>query len=156
MATYYANNATLISNTNPPAKAGVGEQGGVVRLIYDKYSYTADLGTDTILFGGLIPKGARVIDFMVKFADLGSAGIADFGWAASADAVEAGDQDGFAAAVDMNNAADIVKMSDNLTGTTATGMGKKFAAACQMQMVLTTGSTATTGDVEVFLTYVID
>ncbi len=139
MATVYGVNATLISNTVPAGKAGVGEQGGNVKLIYDKYTFVADQTDGDLLYmGGLIPKGARVIDVMVKFGDMGagSSGVIDIGWLASSD-------------------ADIIKMSDNLTGATAAGMGKKFAAAVQPVITLTTDVSLLV-DIELFITYVID
>lgn len=153
MATVYGVNAAKIAST-PPQNAGVGEQGGVVKLIYDKYTFVADQADGDLLYmGGLIPKGARVIDVMVKFGDMGagSSGVIDVGWLISADGLQAADDDGFMASVDID-AADIIKMSDNLTGATAAGMGKKFLGACQPVIKLTTDVSLLV-DIELFILY---
>lgn len=153
MATLYGVNAAAIAS-NPPQQSGVGEDGGRVRLLYDKYTLVEDIASDVIYLGAKIPKGARVIDAMVKFGDLGTAGTIDVGWAASADGLELGDADGFMDDVDVNAAANVVWSSDNLAN--APGIGKKFAAECQ-PIITATGTTATGSvSIELFIEYVID
>lgn len=155
MANFYGVNATQITNTVPAGKAIVGQQGGNVKLLYDKYTFVSDVADgDLVYMCGLLPKNALVIDVMVKFGDMGagSSGVIDVGWLASDDAVEDADDNGWMASVDID-AADIIKMSDNLTGTAA-GM-KKFAAAVQPVIKCTTDVSLLV-DIELYITYVID
>jgi hypothetical protein len=155
MATVKGVNRTLLTNV-PQEFAGVGEAGGRVRLLYDKYTWLADPGDgDIIEMGAPIPKGARVIDAMVKFADMGSSGSGtfEFGWAVSADGTEVADANGFIDAFDADAAADVVKASDQQASPP--GVGKKFVAEVQ-PIITTTGVNVTSGDVESFILYVLD
>lgn len=156
MAEFYGVEADKINVDSPPQHADVGAVGGVVRLLYDKFTLTADLSAnDVLIMGGKIPKGARVIDAMVKHADLDtSGGTIDFGWAAGADALEAADENGFIEAADVATAADVVKASDNQAAPA--GIGKKFLEAVQPQIKIEGDTDATAGDVESFIWYVVD
>lgn len=151
MATYQGVNATSILGT-PSAKAIVGQQAGDVKLIYDKFTLTADLSlNDIIQMGGLIPQGALIIDAYLKYADLSSgAGTLDLGWQVSADALEAVNATGFISAADAATAADMIKSSDNLASPAS---GKKFLAACQPIVTIHADTNATSGDVEMFILY---
>lgn len=155
MASFYGVNATKQLVNNPPTPAGLGEAGGRVRTIYDKYTFTAVIATtDALYMGVIIPKGARVLDVMVKCADLGTTGAFNIGWSASADGVEAAAATGFFSALDVNTAADIVLASQ--ASAAPSGIFKKFAAPVQVVIVPSTITTATSGDVEIAVTYVID
>ncbi len=154
MANRYGTNATNITNV-PADKAGTGEIGGRVRWIYDELNYTALLANaDVIYLGGLIPKGARVLDAILMFSDAGTTGSCNVGWLASADGVEVADADGFMAAVNMNTAADTIKASDNLAN--APGIFKKFAAPVQPVVTMTAAGDAATGSVKLAICYIID
>lgn len=155
MATKYGVNATLIAAV-PPSRAGIGEQGGRVRVIYDSYTLTADLtgGTDSIAMGGKIPAGARILDVHIKCADLdGSGGTIDVGWEASSDAVEAADPDGFMTLVDVTS-ADVFKMSDD--DAAPVGLYKKFTAAVQPAIAITGDTDATSGSIQMAIYYTLD
>jgi hypothetical protein len=156
MATLYATNATQHAAV-PSGKSKIGEQGGVVRCIYDEYTATASntpSNGDVIKFGGLIPKGARVLEAVMSFEDMGGTGTAEFGWAASADAVEAGDADGFHSTIDLDTAADnIIGSQDDAN---VPGIGYKFAAACQPIVTVTDAWSATSGAVRCYILYILD
>lgn len=156
MATVYGENADKILVDDPSQRADVGSLGGRVRCLYDKYTFTADLSSgDVIVMGGKIPKGARVIDAMVKHADLDtSGGTIDFGWAASEVSGEAADENGFLQAADVATGADVVKASDNQAGAAA--IGKKFTQAVQPQIKIEGDTDVTSGDVESFIWYILD
>jgi len=161
MASVYGTEATKIWNQEPSEPAAVGTLGGGMRLHYDKYTYTADLSTgDLILMNGLLPKGARIIDAMIKFEDLdGAGGTVDFGYAASAEqsggsTVEAADENAFHEAVDVATAADTIKASDNQAN--AAGIGKKLSGAVQPQIKIEGDTDTTTGTIESFIWYVLD
>lgn len=154
MATKYGTNATNLA-ASVPSFAGVGEQGGRVRVIYDKYTLTADLASgDVIYMGGKLPANARVIEVMLKFADLdASGGTLDVGWLASDDAVESQTLEGFISNADCTS-ADVILASQNQAAPS--GIMKKFSSAVQV-VVSTDGDTdATSGDIELAIMYVID
>lgn len=156
MAILYGVNATKLRVNNPPELAGVGEQGGRMRVIYDTYTLAADAtgGTDTLRMGGLIPKGARIMEVMVKCADLdGSGGTLNVGWEASADAVESAEAAGFLSAIDVTT-ADVFMMSEN-AGAPA-GLHKQFTAACQPVIAFAGDTDATSGAISIAIWYVLD
>ena len=152
--TEYGANALKILSDNPADKAGVGEQGGRVRVIYDSFTSTGAITINSVInMGGLIPKGARILDAKLIASDLGTAGDLDFGWAVSADAVETASADGFLADVDVNAAAASYSMfEDNSTGS---GMGKKFAAAVQPVVSVPEATTAA-GTIQMIIEYILD
>lgn len=161
MASFYGVNATKVLVNNPSQKAGVGEVAGVQKTIYDKYTFSAVLATTDVLYmGATIPKGARVLDVIIKSADLGTTGDINVGWLASEElsagvAVEAADPDGFFAALDVNAAADGYSLIGSTFGNNA-GLMKKFNAAVQVVIVPSEITTATSGDIEIAITYVVD
>lgn len=153
MADLYGVNATKLRNV-PEEKIPTGEQSGKLRVAYDKYSLAAAISTDTINLM-LIPKGARIIDVVVKFADLSSgSGTLDVGWAASSDAVESADDDGFFNELAVGSAG-----CKSIVDTNASIVGhlKKFDAECRL--IITNGGTscdATSGDIEVTVLYTME
>lgn len=161
MSNFYGVNATKLLVNNPPQKCGIGEANGVLKMLYDEYDFSAIIDTtDALYMGSLIPKGARILDVVVKSADLGSTGDINVGWLASAElsagvAVEAADPDGFFAALDVNAAANGYGLVESSFGNNA-GLLKKFAAAVQMVIVPSEITTATSGKIQVAVTYVID
>lgn len=158
MATNYGVNADLLLVDNPSQKAGVGEQGGRVRCIYDTFELTADLAAnDTIEMGGLIPKGARVIDVHLFFDALG-AGTLDVGWKASAElsggsAVVAAVADGFIDGAAVTNQGHESMQEDHFAEA---GMFKKFDAAVQPVIKVATDTSATSGTISLAILYVLD
>lgn len=161
MANFYGVNNTKLTQDAPKGKAGVGETAGRVRMLYDKYTFTAALTTsDALAMCGLIPKGARILNVFIKSSDLGTTGDINVGWLASEEtsggsAVEAADADGFFAALDVNAAAlsaDLINSSfRNLDG-----FMKKFTAAVQPVIVPSENTTATSGSIEMAILYVVD
>ena len=154
MSTKYGAEATKINN-KPSEPTDVGSHGGVVRVLYDKYTFTADLSSaDIILMNAKLPRGARVIDALLKFGNLdATGGTIDFGWAAGTDGDEVADENGFHEAVDVTS-PDCIWASDNAAAPN--GIGKKFTEAVQLQIKIEGDTDATSGDVECFVHYVID
>jgi len=158
MATLYGVNADKALVDVPSAKAGVGEQGGRVRCIYDTYELTADMSVaDVILMGGLIPKGARVLNVHLFFDALG-AGTLDVGWQASAElsggsAVEAASADGFIDGAAVTNQGHESMQEDHFAEA---GMFKKFDAAVQPAVTVATDTSATSGTIGLYIQYVLD
>lgn len=156
MASLYGVNATKLLVNNPPELSGKGESGGRMRVIYDTYTLTADTASADVLYmGALIPKGARVMEVMVKSADLdGSGGTLDVGWAASADGVEAVSASGFLANIDVATAADVFMMSENAAAPA--GLHKQFTASCQPIITFDGDCDATSGSISIAIWYVLD
>lgn len=156
MANFYGLNATNVLQTNPPAQCGIGEVNGRVRMLYDKYTFTAAITTsDALYMGAKIPKGARILNCIIKSADLGTTGDINVGWAASSDGVEAADADGFFAALDVNAAATSADLI-NSSFRNIVGLMKKFTAEVQVVIVPSENTTATSGSIEIAIMYVID
>jgi hypothetical protein len=156
MATKYGIEATKIYNQVPTESVSLGSLGGVVRLHYDKYTFSADLASaDVIKMNGLLPKGALIIDAMIKHADLDtSGGTIDFGYAASADGLESADENAFFEAIDVATAADVVMAHNN--AASPDGIGKRLAASVQPQLKIEGDTDVTSGSIETFIWYVID
>lgn len=160
MATYYGSNATKREVNVPSQKAGNGEEGGVVRCLYDSFALSADLTTSDTIKMGFIPKGARVLDVHVAFDDLdASGGTMDIGWLASAvldadgAAVVLADADGFINDADVTS-ADVIKMSDNLAN--GAGQFKSFDEAVQVSISFGADTDATSGNIKVSVYYIVD
>ena len=154
MTVFRGINATRLLTDKPRNMIPVGEQAGRIRVAYDKYTFTAVIDTTDSLLVMKIPKGARVLDCIIKFADLGSTGAFNIGWQASSDAVESADADGFFAAVDVNAAANVLSARDD--AASPAGILKEFSAEVQVVIVPSTITTATSGDIEIFIEYVLD
>jgi hypothetical protein len=157
MANFYGVNATKIA-ASPQQLAEQGEQSGHVKVIFDQYTLTATKAqNDVIKLGGLIPAGARVIDVILNLsASLDAAGgTLEVGWAASADAAEAADDDGFMDAVDATAAATFLMSDDE---GTRPGMFKKFTAPVQPQIKVSHagGLDATSGTISLCIKYVVE
>ena len=157
MASKYGNNYKAKYITVPETKIPVGEQRGVVRVAYDKFDMATDgLGVTTsdTIYMQKIPAGARVIDAWLKFADMGTSGVVDIGWQASADGVETADADGIFSAIDVQAAADCLLASQDDASPLV--VNREFSSEVGVVMVFSTLTTATTGTIELTIQYVID
>lgn len=146
---YGVNHQAAYIDVNP-GKYGKGEFGGRVRVLYDEKTLTEELEVNDIIKVGRLPKGARVLGATVKSPSLGTTGIVDLGYAASADAVEAADADGFVLQADAGGQA------VQAVGAGA-AIGKRFEAEVDVQLVVTEVSTAgSTKTIQSWVYYVID
>ena len=155
MTSFYGVNNTKAYQNVPAEKIPAGEQNGRLRVAYDKISLTEAVAGN-VLHMMKIPAGARVIDAIIKVADLDSNtdGTLDVGWAASSDAVEAADADGFFNELNVQSAR-----SESISGGNASVPGhmKKFSSEVEVQIVPGAGvADATSGDIELVILYVID
>ena len=154
MATLYGIEATKVHSSEPSEMVDVGSHGGAVKQIYDKYTAAGAIAlNDVIYINGLLPRGARIIDALIKSDDLGTVGTLDLGWAAGSNGDEIADPNGLINAMDVNAAANTVWASDNLPN--AAGIGKKFEEAVQL-MVTASAATDAAGSFEVIVLYAID
>lgn len=159
MATIYSAQWTKAFINDPKNMIAPGEISGVKQIAYFEYDILAAPTNGDVLKLFKLPKGARVLDFEVYAPDLGSAGTLNYGWAASAElsagsAVEAADNDGFMASVDVNTAAAIQNMAD-VAGAKTPGYLKKFAAEVDVQIDIATAFTVTSGKIQGYCTYVV-
>jgi hypothetical protein len=159
MATVYGVNATKLYNTVPSVMIAPGDCNGEVRAIYDIYTLTADLAAaDVIVMGTKIPKGARVIEAHIKWADLDAAGgTIDVGWQASVElesgsALVAADADGFFVDLDVATAGQAALSA--ATHNANPGYLKEFAAAVQPVITIDGDTDATSGSVSLVIFYV--
>lgn len=155
MASLYGTNAAKRLTANPKEIIDPGEARGRLRVIYDKYTVAEDMSGDTVVMGAPIPKGARVIQAMLKATDLGTGCTADFGYQASADGVEVADLDAFMNDIDLAVAStgDTYISSEQLPG--AAGIFKKFSAEVQ-PVVTVTGTTDASGSIETVIMFIED
>lgn len=143
-------------NTEPTQKVPHGELVGAVKTMYDKHVFVGNVNAiaDVIKLGDLLPKGARVLSATVKCPSLGTTGILSFGYAASSDAVEAADADGFIVAANIDAGGQAVLGKESAASA---AVGKQFAAAVQPQLVFTEASDAAAGKtIEAWINYVMD
>lgn len=159
MATLYGSQYQAAFVDVPSSKISRGDQSGNVRFLYFNYAGTAAPTNADVIKLAKLPKGSRVVDVIMSFADLGSAGTLEVGWAASAEldsagaAVEAAVAAGFLASLDVNSAADTIKMSDNLAN--GSGMLKQFSAEVDVQVTVTAAWTVATGGFKGCIMYVV-
>lgn len=152
-----ANYAGFIAN--PVVKAPLGEYHGRVHVIYDSVNAVGALTTADVINGPLIPKGARIINMIVKNSDDGGTGTINIGWLASVDLttgtttpVEAASANGFFAALDISGQAGATLIT---AAAATTGLFKKFNAAVQLQIVPAATLTGN-GLIEVVIFYSLD
>jgi hypothetical protein len=124
-----------------------------LRVLHDKYTSTGVIAANDVLNFMKIPKGARVIECILKYSDLGTTGTGKLGWLVGAGAVEAADDDGLMASLDFNAAADAILSSQNLAAPIA--IGKEFAEEVQVQLTFSTATTAA-GTIECMLLLAYD
>lgn len=155
MAVKYGVNATKRANQAIPQLIPQGEEAGNMKIAYDEYTLSADLvgGTDTIRMMKL-PKGARVLDVILKFDDLdGSGGTLDLGWEAGEEAVESASPAGFLSNVDVTSAG-LVTMQDDQPSVA--GLFKKFEEEVQVTIAVDGDTDATSGSIKLAIYYIID
>lgn len=166
MATVYGVNETL-RRAVPTSKIPAGEMHGKVHVIYDSYAYATNSTLNDVIKLGFIPKGARVLNAVVKTNDWGTAGKIDLGWAASAEldssgsAVEAANTTGFLSAQSVQSTGGNGLTLDNGPAVDGVappaGIFKSFSAECQLQVTVNEASNVGTGaTVAVAIYYVLD
>lgn len=143
-------------NSEPSQKVLKGEVKGKVSVHYDEHTFADDVNAiaDIVKIGGLLPEGARILGAKVKCPSLGTTGILSFGYAASADAVESADADGFIVVAQLDAGGQEVLGVDTAASV---AIGKQLAAAVQPQLVFTEASDDAAGKkVQAWIEYVVD
>lgn len=150
MATVYGVNNTKKYITNPIEKVQAKEDGGKVRVAYDSYVFpAAAFASGDVINLMKLPKGAKVVDAIVKSPSLGTTGIFDLGYLANG--VDVADTDAFVLAADAGGQAAFKRMS------TEAGSFKEFSVETQVALTSTEITTAAAGLViEVAVFYVLE
>ena len=139
-----------------PSSMASRNKADLVKTIYAKWDLSvaaASVATSDTVYLAKIPKGARVIDALAKFGDLGTGGTVDIGWQASADGLETASSTGLFTALDVQTAADAVLASINQAN--APGIGKEFAGEVNVVLVPSQNiNPGTSGTLELFIEYI--
>lgn len=152
MATLYSDQYADAYNDVPSHKLAKGDVNGPVRSMVMEYTLTSSVpAASDVIKMGKIPKGARLLEAVLKHPDVGGLGAIKIGWSASSDAVEAADDDGIMAAVDLDTAADVQNMSGN--AASPAGLGKRFEAEVDVEITINDDWTATSGTLLLILYY---
>jgi len=150
MANVNSVNKAKLEN-NPANMIDTGEYSGKVRSLYDSYVFPANAfsASDNIVLQSL-PKGARVVDAIVKAPSLGTTGIFSLGYFANG--VDSEDLDAFVVSADAGGQAVLAKMPAG-----AAGAFKKFEAETSLVLDCTEVTQAAAGlKIEVVVLYVLD
>ncbi len=152
MASKYGLNATKRDSNVPAEKIDVNEQHGRMRVAHDEYTLTAVLGTADSLYMMELPAGAKLYDAEISSDDLGTTGILDVGWEASADGGEVADPNGIYAALDVKAAAIARQKMANSVG----GFLKEFSEKVKIVIVPSEASSLSAGTIKLTVWYVVD
>jgi hypothetical protein len=160
MSTLYSNQYSDAYVEVPSSKVNTPDLNGNIKMAYFDFTISAAPADGDVLKLCKLPKGARVLDVEISAPDLGTAGVLNIGWAASAEldsagsAVEAADADGFMVSVDVNAAAATQNMAD-ASGAAVPGYLKKFSAEVDVQIAIATAWTATSGTIKGYIKYAV-
>lgn len=152
MANFYGINATLRDNTVPSGKLKVNNNHGRLRVAYDSFTLGAVIGTSDNVFMMEIPAGAKLYDAEVNSDDLGTTGVLNIGWEASADGGVAADADGIFAALDVKTAAVARQKMVN----SVAGFRKEFTEKVRVVITASEATSASSGTINLALYYVVD
>jgi hypothetical protein len=153
MASLYGANHTKAFVNVPADKIDVSAWQGRVRQIYDEIDLSAVLALNDKVYMGRLPKGAKVVEVILAFPDLGTAGLLDVGYEYVSSADGTSDPDAFLNDVDVNTAAGTVKMSDQAN---MVGMGVEMAGEANIVVTAIQATTATSGKIKLIVEYVLD
>lgn len=149
MATKYGVNHTLKYINVPSGKVPAKEETGKVRLAYDSFVFDAELAVNDVIKLMKLPKGAKVVDAIVKAPSLGATGIFDLGY--EANGVDAADANAFVSSADFGGAPAAKRMA------TEDGVFKELGAESQVILTCTElTAAAATKKIEVAVFYVLE
>jgi len=150
MATVYGVNNTKKYITVPMDKVQAKDDGGKVRVAYDSYVFpAAAFASGDVINLMKLPKGAKVVDAVVKSPSLGTTGIFNLGYLANG--VDVADTDAFVLQADAGGQAVFKKMA------TEAGSFKEFSVETTVALTSTEITSAATGlTIEVAVFYVLE
>lgn len=161
MATLYGVNATKRISSVPTVKIQANVERGVIRAAYDEIELTADAASADKIIMGMLPKGARVVNYWLAFDDLdGSGGTLDMGYEKwDPLSTLTADPDAFLADVDVTSAGILDMAEQAIVGPVGgAGPGAGMVASEDLNITITfDGDTdATSGTIKACVMYVID
>lgn len=166
MATLFGVNATLALNSTPVVKVPPGQGGGMVRVMFDSFSYGAGGSglADVINLGVPLPPGAMITEVVVNNNAWGGSGAINLGWAVSAGDADVANATGFFSALAVSSAGTTAL---SLTGNNAAvGLFKLFSSApasgtnivspsIQVQAVVSTAGAAQVSTLKVAIYFIV-
>lgn len=154
MATIYSDNWTAQRITVPSSKANPGDFGGEKKVAYFTHTITAAPTNGDVLKLLKLPKGARIIDVVMSFGDLGTAGTLNVGLNGGTNSAETADADAFLVSVDVATAADCVSMKSQMeAGGSNAGWLKELADEVDVQVDIATAWTVSSGTIKGYVEY---
>jgi hypothetical protein len=155
MATLYGTQYDAAYVTQPTSKIAPGDVSGHKKVAYFDYVVTAAPTNGDVLKLCKLPKGARVLDVVMSFPDLGTGGALNVGINGGTNAGETADADAFLVNVDVATAADCVSMKSQMeAGGSNNGWLKHLADEVDVQIDIATAWTATSGTIKGYVEYV--
>lgn len=153
MADFFGDNATLRESNVPSEKIRTQDQHGRMRIAHDELTFTDELTTSDVLTLMKLPAGAKIYEVEINTDDLGTTGILDVGWAASAEGGEVADDNGLYAALDVKAAANArLKIVNSVAG-----FQKRFTEEVEIQVVPSENTDVATGQtLSLTIWYVVD
>lgn len=151
MANFYSSQYQSAYVDVPSQKLAPGEQVGRVRSLICEHTFAAELTTSDALYLGKLPKGAKIVDAVLKTADLGTTGVVDIGWDGGVNSLETADPNGIFAAVDVKTAAAVNRMAF------VPGLHHEMLDDVNILMVPSENTNAATGlSISLIISYVLD
>lgn len=152
MASKYGVEYTNVTQDVPSEKAPINKWGGQLRCMYDTYTLTADLAAADKIYMGKLPKGARVFDVVIAFADLdASGGTLDVGYEynASGESSLTDDADAFLADVDVTSAGTVGMVEQ----ANMAGFGYEIEGDADIVVTVDGDIDATSGTIKLLVVY---
>lgn len=147
MAKLYSNQYQDAYVSVPSVKIDPGQVNAHKKVLFADITFAAELATTDTVYLGKLPKGARVLNCMLRFPASGATGIVDIGY--QANGVDSADLNAFVEGADPGAAA-------VLAAGAGAGIGKVFTAETTVVMTPTEVTAASTGDVMQFwIEYVV-
>lgn len=152
MASLYGSAYTDKFQTIPSVAIAANKYGGRVHACYDSYALTADTASADKIYMGKLPKGARVIDCIIAFADLdGSGGTLDIGYEynATGESALTDDPDAFLADVDVTSAGTVGMIEQ----ANMVGFGYQVEGDADVVITFDGDCDATSGTIKLLVVY---
>jgi len=138
----------------PATKVSQGETNGRVKVLKDKYTLSAALTAADIIACTKLPAGALVLDAYIRSADMGGTGQFSVGYLANG--TDDADPDAFVNNVDAGDANAFARNgADAAAAAAETGILKRFSVETQVSITVEETTTATSGDVEIVIFFVL-
>lgn len=156
MATLYGDQYQDAYVDKPSTKIRKGDVSGDVKFMYFTYTITAAPTNGDVVKLGKLPAGARVVDALLQFPDLGTAGAVNLGWNGGTNSLETADADSLLVNVDVNTARDGASMKQQMeAGGANAGFLYELLDEVDVQIDVATAWTVTSGTIKGYIQYVV-